>query len=331
MSKENNLKDYLTDLYQGIVSKKPGASRNPQNFRSEIEQIETKSPEWDGGYETSPDTEIVGGECPAPNIVDISNEPIINNGTYEASELVSGADGIGKFTVAVPAPEVEEPKLIPKTVTENGTYLASGDGADGYSEFTVDVPTGGGSSEMLKGLIEGTLTEISDDSVTYIGENAFCYRDLKGYSFPNAKYIGYNAFVDCWDFETLDFPSVERVWEEAFHMCQPAVRELTLPSVKKIGGYAFCDFSSLKRLVLPCVEELGNSAFQWCQGLESVVIATPSVCKFGMDVFGNFDDWGVEDFTETSLRIYVTANLVDAYKSATNSAEYADIILPKEE
>lgn len=39
MSKKNNLKDYLTDLYEGIVSKKPNASRNPQNFRAEIESI----------------------------------------------------------------------------------------------------------------------------------------------------------------------------------------------------------------------------------------------------------------------------------------------------
>lgn len=41
MSKKNNLKDFLTDLYEGISSKKPGASRNPQNFRSEIESIQT--------------------------------------------------------------------------------------------------------------------------------------------------------------------------------------------------------------------------------------------------------------------------------------------------
>lgn len=41
MSKQDNLKEYLTDLYEGISSKKPGASRNPQNFRGEIESIVT--------------------------------------------------------------------------------------------------------------------------------------------------------------------------------------------------------------------------------------------------------------------------------------------------
>lgn len=52
MSKQDNLKDFLTDLYAGIVSKKPNASRNPQDFRSEIESIESggsveELPEWD--------------------------------------------------------------------------------------------------------------------------------------------------------------------------------------------------------------------------------------------------------------------------------------------
>lgn len=49
MSKQNNLKDYLTDLYQGIATKKPNASKNPQDFRSEIESIVTggeELPEW---------------------------------------------------------------------------------------------------------------------------------------------------------------------------------------------------------------------------------------------------------------------------------------------
>lgn len=45
MSKQDNLKDFLTDLYAGIVSKKPNASRNPQDFRSEIESIELGSGE----------------------------------------------------------------------------------------------------------------------------------------------------------------------------------------------------------------------------------------------------------------------------------------------
>ena len=37
-----------------------------------------------------------------------------------------------------------EPVLISKTITENGTYSAADDNADGYSEVVAEVPTGGG-------------------------------------------------------------------------------------------------------------------------------------------------------------------------------------------
>lgn len=39
MPKNNNLQDYLKDLYEGIKSVKPSASKNPQQFRSEVESL----------------------------------------------------------------------------------------------------------------------------------------------------------------------------------------------------------------------------------------------------------------------------------------------------
>lgn len=55
MAKNNNLQDYLKDLYAGILLKKPNASKNPQDFRTEIESIKA-GPNYDGG--------IVDGEYP---------------------------------------------------------------------------------------------------------------------------------------------------------------------------------------------------------------------------------------------------------------------------
>ena len=73
--------------------------------------------------------------------------------TVTASELVSGtksitANGTGidvsEFAaVDVAVPSVS-PTLITKSITENGTYNASSDNADGYSSVTVNVSGGGG-------------------------------------------------------------------------------------------------------------------------------------------------------------------------------------------
>lgn len=53
-------------------------------------------------------------------------------------------------------------ELATKTITENGTYLASTDNVDGYSEVTVNVSGGGGGKYQL-------LQRVSDDSGNEIG------------------------------------------------------------------------------------------------------------------------------------------------------------------
>lgn len=60
---------------------------------------------------------------------------ITDNGTYHASD--DNADGYANVTVEV---ETDPPVLIEKSITDNGTYLASDDEADGYSSVSVSVP-----------------------------------------------------------------------------------------------------------------------------------------------------------------------------------------------
>lgn len=67
------------------------------------------------------------------------------------NEVSSGGGGGGSAT------------LIEKSITENGTYNASDDSADGYSKVTVDVAGGGG--ETFE--VEMTLTRV-DSSETIV-------------------------------------------------------------------------------------------------------------------------------------------------------------------
>lgn len=86
-NKTNNLKAYLRDLYEGIVSKKPDASRNPQNFRSEIEAIRT------GGelYEVMDASELPE-DAPNGSLALVEGEPIPEAYTVSSvAELPSNA------------------------------------------------------------------------------------------------------------------------------------------------------------------------------------------------------------------------------------------------
>ena len=73
------------------------------------------------------------GTLTTPEWADVYEEPTFaQNGTFYPTpgKLFSGV------TVAVPTPT---PTLVTKTITQNGTYNASSDNADGYSSVTVNV------------------------------------------------------------------------------------------------------------------------------------------------------------------------------------------------
>ena len=61
---------------------------------------------------------------------------------YSSSSMylaVSGSSYYGTYTIKV-TQEASGPTLITKSITQNGTYSASSDSADGYSQVTVAVP-----------------------------------------------------------------------------------------------------------------------------------------------------------------------------------------------
>lgn len=90
--------------------------------------------------------------------------------------------------------------------------------------------------------------------------------------------------------------------------------------VTTIGDLAFYNGGSLTSITIPdSVTSIGASAFYNCRSLPSVYCkaTTPPVLD-GTSVFAN---------NSSSRRIYVPAESVDAYKSATNWSAYASAIV----
>lgn len=154
MSKKDNLKDYLADLYEGIASRKPNASKNPQDFRSEIEGIgfvleatseeKTVTPTKEK-QEVKPSSADFLSKVtvePIPSIYVIPNgeTPITKNGRHDVA---------GKAVAVVDV----KPKLMEKVIETNGTYRASNDGVEGYAR--VIVRTSGGESNLTGALSLG--------------------------------------------------------------------------------------------------------------------------------------------------------------------------------
>lgn len=146
------------------------------------------------------------------------NNPVITDSDWLQATAVAiqNKDGGSKMEAPDFASRIDAlpaaPVLIPKTITENGTYTAEDDNADGYSEVTVAVPR-----EITK-LVDGTITEYIDDEVTTIAPYAFYgISALTVCRTPNVQTIGTNAFrgsslAD----EIIRFPNCQTIEPQAF-------------------------------------------------------------------------------------------------------------------
>lgn len=135
------------------------------------------------------------------------------------------------------------------------TLLGSGGGSSG---------SGGGEGEksLLDAMIDGSITEISNNTAESVGPYAFYYkRSLVSVSLTSAKSVYDNAFYSS------------------------TVQVVNLPSVESVAANGFSSATKMKSLKLPRAITLGRSAFSSCTALEE--ISLPSVTTIERECFYN--------------------------------------------
>ena len=203
---------------------------------------------------------------------------------------------------------------------------------------TIDILT---DDVVFKQLVERTLAEYIDDNIDRIGEYAFSYcgnltkvecnnlselassalsycGGLQYAIFPNVTTIGEYAFIDGYSLLEADYPLITEIKTFCFYNC-PSLLRVNTPLVTKIGGNALQNCSRLTSLSFPKVREIGINAFAGDDNLKEIHIGTnvtDSVCILE-------DINAIPDAVES---IYVHADLVENYKTATNWINFADKI-----
>ena len=214
---------------------------------------------------------------------------------------------------------------IPDSVTTIGTHAF--DGCYSLTEFSGKFASEDGRCLIIDGILNffapyGLNEYTIPDSVTTIGDWAFWYcTSLTSVNIPDSvTTIGTHAFDCCTSMTSVTIgDSVTTIGDAAFQECT-SLTSVNIPeSVTTIGDGAFAGCYILTSVNIPdSVTTIGEKAFAWCDSLTSVYCKATTPPAMGYDVFFS-NGWG--------RKIYVPAESVDAYKSATNWSEYASAIV----
>lgn len=274
---------------------------------------------------------FASAEVSVPNpSVGTKEIPIQSNG--QITEDVTDFASV-HITTAVPEPSGETEIEI----TANGT--TTHDVSDYASaKIVANVPTSGGGAD-LSGMIDGSVTAVSDADITDIRDYAFSdCSSLASVDLPAATEAGANAFSECNSLASVNLPLVTKLGQSCFRYCEALV-EVNFPKLTSIPNMCFYGCSHLKKVKADVATSVFN-AFQNCTALEVIDILGGSSWNFNANLGStNLKSLVIRatdgvmncessTYFNSQASIYVADSLVDAYKAATNWSQFADQIKP---
>ena len=216
---------------------------------------------------------------------------------------------------------VLDESLIPSgtlEITENGEH-----NVEQYEKVNVNIESGGQDYTIEDALIERTITSYANNRVTIIGENAFRqWTTLEECDFQNVTVVNKTAFYGCAGLKNILMPSVTTIGEQAFNGCSN-LEKIKCDLVATLGGQAIRSCKNLKYFYSSKLKNIGSGCFADCTNLVAIIISSDTVCP--LSVTNAFNSTPIISGTGF---IYVSDNLVESYKSATNWSAYAEQIKP---
>lgn len=213
-----------------------------------------------------------------------------------------------------------------------------------------------GDDAVVDSIIDRSITEFKDDTLTTIETRAFynCSELIK-VDLPNVTTIGSRAFAVCKSLVSANIPSVTVLdrdflfdrcsnlkifdfsnivllgasgfsgsWSSAFSEC--GFEELHFNNIINIGRRCFYGCKQLKKVDIMSAEKLTYEAFLDCTNLSALILRGSNVCEINdINIIANTAIYSAKG------GIYVQRALVDNYKAATHWSQVAEMIKPLED
>jgi|GEM_PF-4097534 len=221
------------------------------------------------------------------NIAAVYDEAEAKGATMPATE---NSANLAETVASIPTGTA--PTLITKQITENGTYTAADDNADGYFEVTVNIQpyyNSQGTMYFADMVIPDTVTSIK--SGAYQACTNMQTLEIAG----TVKTVGAYAFQNCYINSLVLHNGIENVQDFAFasHNCSTVF----IPSsVKKIGNYSF-------------VSNIANQVYDLSAFIDPNNIPTLLSNAFTLSWIASF--------------LVANQQMLEAFEAATNWSVYA--------
>jgi hypothetical protein len=223
-----------------------------------------------GTFEIVPNEGYVLSKVTANVNVPIPNGYVKPSGSLDIKE--NGKRNVANYAEVNVNVQSEAPNIQPLTITENGTYTASGD-VDGYSPITVNVGPSGGGDATIDDLMADTVVNVNLPTATKIHQYAFYQKKaLESITMPNVTSIGTYAFYQCTKLGQLTWPDcLATIGDRAFMQCT-ALAISTLPSsLSVVNSNVFYGCKGITNLTIPAnIVQILSNAFYTCTNLTEV-------------------------------------------------------------
>lgn len=165
--------------------------------------------------------------------------------------------------------------------------------------FEAGKSQGGGIDTRLKELVEGTLTELVDDTITTVGGYSFYYSTVQKVDLQKCTSVGLYGFYT-----------------------STKLTSVNLPNCTTIGNFTFYGCEALARIDLGSVTSIGTKSFYNCKALKTLIIRTNQVARM------TDTNYMLSNTPISSGKgyIYVPDDLVENYKVTAGWYTYKDHI-----
>lgn len=170
-----------------------------------------------------------------------------------------------------------------------------------------------GDDICFQNIVEKNISEFYDDKLKNIGNFAFySCPTIKTVNLPSATGIGYAAFYNCFALTEANLPAVTNIGTNAFTYCY-SLTTANIPEAANIGISAFHGCNNLRSALINTTTTVRSNAFRGCAALASIALRATKIEESAFLYCTSLTIVSLAEATKISSFAFASTNLQSLY------------------